>query len=59
MVTIRPYTSRLSADMVLTVPRPEHLIEKRFGSAEVATGDALFEHPDVAKVMPNPGIGAR
>ena len=51
MVAIRPYTSRLSAAIVRDreqpVPGPKHLVEKRFGVAEVPTGDLLLQLPDV------------
>jgi len=39
------------------VSRPKHLVEKRLGIAEVATGDALFELPDVFGELR--GVGAQ
>ena len=45
------------ADREQTVPRPEHLVEKRFRIAEVVAGDALFEHPDVLGQLR--GVGAQ
>ena len=52
IVTIRAYTSRLRAAMLLdgeqAVAGTEHLVEKSFRVAEMVAGDALLERPDVA-----------